>query len=228
VKRTFEKPEAQPAVFSFTFGIPNPDALARVRKRGIAIIGTATTAKEGRRLDETGVTAIVAQGAEAGGHRGTFAGAFDASMIPTLTLVKSLRNEVSVPVIASGGLMDGRDIVETFAHGAAAAQLGTAFLTSAESGISESYKRALLDAGTDSTVITRAFSGRHARGLANKFTRQFEHEESAILPFPLQSTLTRPCVTLRPNKATPNFNPGDLNGSTQHQAQIPAFIENKS
>jgi nitronate monooxygenase len=111
------------------------------------------------------VTAIVAQGAEVGGHRGTFAGAFDTSMIPTLALVKSLRSEVSVPVIASGGLMDGRDIAEAFAHGAAAAQLGTAFLTSTESGISESYKRALLDSRTDSTVITRAFSGRRARGL---------------------------------------------------------------
>jgi nitronate monooxygenase len=184
--------EARPAVFSFTFGIPDPDALARIRKRGIALVGTATTAKEGRRLDESGVTAIVAQGAEAGGHRGTFAGSFETSMVPTFTLVESLRNEVSVPVIASGGLMDGRDIARSLAHGAVAAQLGTAFLTSTESGISESYKSALLDSRKDSTVITRAFSGRPARALTNTFVARCTGKEEIILPFPLQNALTRP------------------------------------
>ena len=183
---------ARPAVFSFTFGIPDPDALARLRRRGIRIVGTATTAKEGRRLDESGVTAIVAQGAEAGGHRGTFVDSFESSMIPTLALVQSICNETATPVIASGGLMDGREIAKAFASGAVAAQLGTAFLTTAESGISESYKRALLDLRTDTTTITRAFSGRPARGLANKFTARLAANEEIILPFPLQNTLTRP------------------------------------
>jgi nitronate monooxygenase len=184
--------QARPAVFSFTFGIPDPDALARIRERGIAILGTATTAKEGRRLDESGVTAIVAQGAEAGGHRGTFVGPFETSMLPTLELVRSLRNEVSVPVIASGGLMDGRDIAASLASGAVAAQLGTAFLTCAESGVSESYKRAILAARADTTLITRAFSGRPARALPNTFTAQLKQRPEIILPFPLQNTLTRP------------------------------------
>ena len=184
--------DARPAIFSFTFGVLAPDALARLRKRGIAIIGTATTAKEGRRLDESGVTAIVAQGAEAGGHRGTFVGAFETSLVPTLQLVPALRNEVSVPVIASGGLMDGRDIADSFARGAVAAQLGTAFLTCHESGISDSYKRALLAARSDTTIITRAFSGRPARSLANAFTERLRKNEGIILPFPLQNALTRP------------------------------------
>lgn len=184
--------DARPAVFSFTFGVPDPDALTRLRKRGIGIVGTATTAKEARRLDESGVTAIVAQGAEAGGHRGTFVGSFESSMIPTLTLVQSICSEVATPVIASGGIMDGRDVAEALACGAAAAQLGTAFLTTTESGISESYKRALLDSRSDTTVVTRAFSGRPARGLANQFTARLAANEEIILPFPLQNTLTRP------------------------------------
>jgi len=109
---------------------------------------------------ESGVTAIVAQGAEAGGHPGTFAGPFETSMVPTSKLVQSLCNEVSVPVIAFGGLMNGRDIAASLASGAIAAQHGTAFLTCAESGISESYKRAILAARADTTIVTRAFSGR--------------------------------------------------------------------
>jgi nitronate monooxygenase len=184
--------EARPAVFSFTFGIPDPQALARLRKRGIAIVGTATTAKEARRLDESGVTAIVAQGAEAGGHRGTFLASFETSLIPTLALVESICNEVATPVIASGGLMDGHDIAEALTCGAAAAQLGTAFLTTTESGISDSYRRALLASRTDTTIVSRAFSGRPARGLTNMFAARLAGEEEIILPFPLQSVLTRP------------------------------------
>ena len=184
--------EARPGVFSFTFGVPDADAMARIKARGIATVGTATTAEEGRKLQESGVTAIAAQGAEAGGHRGTFAGSFETSMVPTMELVRALREVVSVPIFASGGLMDGRDIANFLAHGADAAQLGTAFLTCSESGASESYKRAMLAARADTTVITRAFSGRPARGLANTFTTQLTGKEGIILPFPLQNALTRP------------------------------------
>jgi nitronate monooxygenase len=184
--------EARPAVFSFTFGIPDADAMARIKARGILTVGTATTADEGRRLQESGVTAIAAQGAEAGGHRGTFAGAFESSMVPTMALVQGLCAAVSVPVIASGGLMDGRDIANFLARGADAAQLGTAFLTCPEAGTSDSYKRAMLAARADTTVITRAFSGRPARGLANAFTARLTGKERIILPFPLQNALTRP------------------------------------
>jgi nitronate monooxygenase len=184
--------DARPAVFSFTFGLPDADAMARLKARGIATVGTAATVEEGRSLEESGVTAIAAQGAEAGGHRGTFAGAFETSMIPTMVLVQGLCAAVSVPVIASGGLMDGRDIANFLARGADAAQLGTAFLTCPEAGTSDSYKRALLAARADTTVITRAFSGRPARGLANTFTARLTGKEEIILPFPLQNALTRP------------------------------------
>jgi nitronate monooxygenase len=124
--------EARPTVFSFTLGIPEPHAMARLKATGIAIFGTATTVEEGKFLQASGVTAIVAQGAEAGSHRGTFAGPFESAMVPTLELVQSLRAAVSTPIIASGGLMDGRDIAEALARGASAAQLGTAFLTCPE------------------------------------------------------------------------------------------------
>ena len=184
--------QAQPAIFSFTFGIPDADALARLKARGIAIVGTATTAEEGRRLEASGVTAIAAQGSEAGGHRGSFAGPFEASMIPTLELVRTLGAAVSTPLLASGGLMDGRDIAVSLASGAVAAQLGTAFLTCPEAGTPKSYQDAMLAARTDTTVITRAFSGRPARGLFNTFIARLGGREEIILPFPMQNALTRP------------------------------------
>jgi nitronate monooxygenase len=184
--------EARPAVFSFTLGIPEPGAIARLKAAGIAIFGTATTLEEGKMLAASGVTAIVAQGAEAGSHRGTFAGPFESAMVPTLELVRSLRAAVSTPIIASGGLMDGRDIAQALARGASAAQLGTAFLTCPEAGTPEAYRRTILAARTDTTVITRAFSGRPARGLLNAFISRLEGKEKIILPFPLQNALTRP------------------------------------
>lgn len=178
--------ELRPHVFSFTFG--NPDT-KRIRDAGIIVIGTATTAEEARLLAPN-VDAVVAQGAEAGAHRGTFAGSFEQSMVPALDLVAQIRQTVDIPVIASGGLMDGRDIAAALDRGAIAAQLGTAFLPCPESGASNTYKQAILGARSDTTVITRAFSGRHARGLHNQFIDMVP--ESAILPFPMQNALTRP------------------------------------
>jgi nitronate monooxygenase len=187
--------EVRPAVFSFTLGIPEPPAIARLKAAQIAIFGTATTVQEGKMLEASGVTAIVAQGAEAGSHRGTFAGPFESAMVPTLELVQTLRAAVSTPIIASGGLMDGRDIVQALARGASAAQLGTAFLTCPEADTPEAYRRAILATRTDTTVITRAFSGRPARALLNTFISELEGKEKIILPFPLQNALTRPMRT---------------------------------
>ena len=183
--------EARPEIFSFTFGIPSADALKRLNERGIPAMGTATTVEEARLLEKAGVAAIVAQGAEAGAHRGTFLGSFESSMIPTLDLVRAILPAVEVPVIASGGLMDGRDIARAFALGASAVQLGTAFLPCPEAGTPEAYRRAILSARTDATVITRAFSGRPARGLRNTFIDKLQGKENSILPYPLQNILTR-------------------------------------
>jgi nitronate monooxygenase len=197
--------EARPAVFSFTFGIPGVDALARLKSRGIAILGTATTVAEARLLAESGVDAIVAQGAEAGAHRGTFAGPFEAAMVPTRDLVREIRTAVDEPIIAAGGLMDGRDIADAIGQGASAAQLGTAFLVCPESGAAAAHKRAILEATKDTTVITRAFSGRPARGIANTFIARLEGKENCILPYPLQNALTRAMRTAAAQRGDAGF-----------------------
>lgn len=187
--------DARPPIFSFTFGIPNREDIARLKSRGILILGTATTLAESRCLEDAGVDAVVAQGAEAGAHRGTFLDSFESSMVPTLDLVQATVGAVSLPVIATGGLMDRSDVLAALNAGASAASLGTAFLASPESGASAAYKRTILAAKEDTTVVTRAFSGRPARGLPNAFIASADAQPEHILPYPLQNSLTRPMRT---------------------------------
>jgi nitronate monooxygenase len=183
--------------FSFTFGLLPAEAMQSLKRKGIFVMGTATTVNEAIELEKTGVDAVVAQGSEAGGHRGTFSGDFSASMIGTISLVPQIVDAIQIPVIASGGIMDGRGIAAALALGASAVQLGTAFLTCKESGIPEAYREAILGAKEDQTRITRAFSGRPARGIVNRFMTEVESNDDgeAILPFPLQNALTRPLRT---------------------------------
>ena len=196
---------ARPPVMSFTFGFPDRVAMNRIKAHGIKVIGTATTAVEARFVEQAGADAVVAQGSEAGAHRGTFLGSFESAMVPTIALVEQIRREVSIPVISSGGMMDGRDIAESIKHGAVAAQLGTAFLACDESGVSDSYKEALLTVGQDRTMITRAFSGRPARGIANAFTEKLVGREEIILPYPLQNVLTRPMRKAAAREGEPGY-----------------------
>jgi nitronate monooxygenase len=161
--------------------------------------------EEAHRLAQAGVDAIVAQGAEAGAHRGGFAAPFEVSMIPVATLVRDICASVALPVIASGGIMDGRDVAAAMKLGAAAVQLGTAFLPCPESGAPAVYKRALLEAKTDTTVITRAFSGRPARGITNTFIAMVAGSEHAILPFRQQNDLTRPMRNAAGQQGVPDF-----------------------
>lgn len=180
------------SVFGFTFGVLPEAAVSAVKARGMFLIGTATTVAEALELEKSGVDAIVAQGAEAGGHRGSFAAEFEAAMVGTLSLVPQVVDAVRVPVIASGGIMDGRGIAAALALGAQAVQMGTAFLTCDEAGIPKAYKDAIVKAREDETRLTRAFSGRPARGIVNRFMTEFDRHPEAILPFPLQNALTRP------------------------------------
>ncbi len=196
--------DARPPIFSFTFGIPDRDSMSRLKSRGIAILGTATTVDEARALEAAGVDAIVAQGAEAGAHRGTFLDSFESSLVPTLDLVRASAATVKLPVIATGGLMDGRDIVAALNSGAAAAQLGTAFLVSPESGASAVHKRAILSATDDATAVTRAFSGRPARGIRNAFMASVDGRDG-ILPYPFQNALTRPMRTAAAQQGLPDY-----------------------
>ena len=197
--------EERPPVFSFTFGIPSPAQIAALKKRDIFVIGTATTLEEARLLAEAGVDAIAAQGAEAGAHRGTFAAPFEDSMVPLAQLLCDIRAAVTLPVIASGGIMDARDVAASLKDGAAAVQLGTAFLPCPESGAPSAYKQALLAAKKDTTVITRAFSGRPARGLSNRFIAMVAGKEHAILPFRQQNDLTRPMRNAAALKGVADF-----------------------
>jgi nitronate monooxygenase len=169
------------------------------------LAGTATTVDEAVALERAGVDVVVAQGSEAGGHRGTFDDAkADSSLVGTLALVPQIVDAVRVPVVASGGIMDGRGIAAALALGAGAAQLGTAFLTCDEAGVPDAYKQAILDAHEDETRVTRAFSGRAARGIVNGFMREID-AAGDVLPFPLQNALTRPLRTAAATQGRAEF-----------------------
>ncbi len=182
--------EARPAVASFTFGILKPKQARALSAAGIRFIGTATTVAEAKAWEEAGAQAVCAQGVEAGGHRGGFLGDFEASMIGTLALVPQVADAVAVPVIAAGGIMDGRGIAAVLALGASAAQLGTAFLGCPEAGVAEPWRQALREAGDESTVMTRAFSGRPARSIRNAFVERLRRHEKGLPAYPVQNALT--------------------------------------
>lgn len=177
---------AKPPIFSFTFGVPTREQIAAVRARGIAIIGTATTTDEVKALDDAEVDAICVQGSEAGGHRGTFLGRFEDALVGTLPLLQQALAVTKRPVIAAGGLMTGAAIRGVLSIGATAAQLGTAFLCCDEAGTSAPHREALATA--TATTVTRAFSGRPARGIVNRMTEAFARGGAA--PFPQQQRLT--------------------------------------
>lgn len=181
----------RPAVFSFTFGVPDQKFLQKCRTCGILTFGTATTLDEGLALQAAGVDAVVAQGAEAGAQRGTFFADKEDPFIGLAALVPMLASRLKIPVIAAGGIMNGQGIAAALALGAAAAQLGTAFLACEESGISMPYRKALLDPQRRATRLTRAFTGRWARGLENRFIVEMAKRENTILPSPAQNVLTQ-------------------------------------
>ena len=192
------------SAFSYTFGLMPDEVVAAARARGMTILGTASTVEEARALEASGVDAIVAQGSEAGGHRATFLGEAETSAVGTMALVPQVVDAVSVPVVASGGIMDGRGIAAALALGAQAVQMGTAFLTTEEAGIPPVYKVALAAAREDETRLTRAFSGRAARGIVNRFMREVD-AAGDILPFPLQNALTRPMRTAAAQQGKPEY-----------------------
>jgi nitronate monooxygenase len=181
--------ECAPAVASFHFGVPPRARIDALRRAGTRVLGTATNLAEARAWAEAGADAIVAQGIEAGGHRGTFVGDVEGGSIGTLALVPRLVDATGLPVIAAGGIMDGRGIAAAFALGAV--QMGTAFLACDESGAHPLWKAALGEtAETRGTRLTRVFSGRWARGLVNGFMDAHRGDEGAVPPYPLQNALT--------------------------------------
>jgi len=178
----------KPAVLTFHFGLPKPEILERAHLLGIAVGVSATCLTEGQAIEAAGADFVIAQGIEAGGHRGTFEPDILDEDLTTLALVAQLSAALSIPVVAAGGLMTGGDIARAMAAGAAAAQLGTAFLVCDESGATPAHKHFLLTKPTRGTTFTHAFSGRRAQGLRNEFIDAMHGQPH--LPFPLQNTLT--------------------------------------
>ncbi|KIY98566.1 nitronate monooxygenase [Monoraphidium neglectum] len=182
--------EQRVPLISFHFGLPRPATLDLIRGAGLLTVACATTVKEARAAEAAGVDFVVVQGAEAGGHRGTFYGEDPRSgLIGTLPLLAAVRAAVSVPVIAAGGIMDGAGVAAVLAGGAAGAWLGTAFLAAAEADVAAWQREAMLgqaptadgsDDSVDNTVVTRAFTGKGARGLANDLTHELAEVEGTL------------------------------------------------
>jgi nitronate monooxygenase len=179
--------EVRPAVFSFVYGVPSPGVVSRCREHGIVTLGTATTPAEAQALEHAGVDMVVASGFEAGGHRVSFLRPAEESLTGTLSLVPQVADAVRVPVIAAGGIADGRGIAAALMLGAQGVQIGTAFLACDESAASAAHRARLLAAEPTQTALTRAFTGRLARGLRNRFMEEMAAHADRIAPYPLQA-----------------------------------------
>ncbi|ETI68967.1 NAD(P)H-dependent flavin oxidoreductase [Neobacillus vireti] len=184
--------EEKVTVLSTAFGVLPPDKMAAAKKQGVTVTTMITTVREAQLAENEGADIIIAQGSDAGGHRGTFEIEKDThgAAIGTFSLVPQVVDAVSVPVVAAGGIMDSRGIVAALALGAQAVQMGTAFLTTIESGAHPVYKQALIKSTEESTVITKVFSGRPARGIKNAFIEAYQDAKIPPADFPTQNTLT--------------------------------------
>ncbi|NML33371.1 NAD(P)H-dependent flavin oxidoreductase [Paraburkholderia antibiotica] len=183
--------ELRVPVAGFTFGLLSAEDVERLHANGTYVVGTATHVAEGIAWRDAGADAIAAQGAEAGAHRGTFIGAFEDALVGTLALVPQLVDATGLPVLAAGGIMDGRGIVAALALGAQAAVMGTAFLTCRESAIPEVWKTRVREMADTSTTVTRAITGRHARGIRNPLMQRLSETPARIAPYPVQNALTQ-------------------------------------
>jgi nitronate monooxygenase len=182
--------KTRPAILSFHFGLPPEGVIEKAHALGIAVGISATGLTEALAIESVNADFIVAQGIEAGGHRGQFDVQSKDEALSTLALTAQLAKHCRIPIVAAGGIMNGAHIKNALAKGAQAVQMGTAFLCCDESGTPPSYRHYLLHKQDRPTTLTKAFSGRLARGLENTFTRTMQ--EQTTLPFPLQNTLTGP------------------------------------
>ena len=195
---------SRPGVVSFHFGLPEQRFVDALKSVGATVLGSATTPAEARDLVARGADAIIAQGWEAGGHQGHYLADRPAGM-GTMALVPQVVDAVAVPVVAAGGIADGRGIAAALALGAAGVQIGTAFLTTAETGVAPPHVEALLAADGAATAMTRAFSGRPARGIVNRYMRELGPHEDGLPDFPLMNTLTGPLRKASAAAGSPDF-----------------------
>ncbi|WP_299087255.1 nitronate monooxygenase [uncultured Metabacillus sp.] len=194
-------------IISTAFGLLSEEKMEQVKRKGIKVVSMVTTVREAIMAEETGADVIVAQGSDAGGHRSTFDihEHPNGANIGTFSLIPQVVDHVRVPVVAAGGIMDGRGMLAAFVLGAQGIQMGTQFLTSKESGIHHIYKQALSSSTEESTVLTKSFSGRPARGIQNEFITEFEKTGVPPLPFPSQNTLTADIRKAAAAQNNPNY-----------------------
>ena len=213
--------ELRPNVVSFHFGLPENTLLARVKATGAKILSTATTVQEAQWLESKGCDAIIAQGFEAGGHRGMFLTGDISTQIGTLSLVPQVVDSVKVPVIAAGGIADVRGIAAAFALGAAGVQMGTAYLLSPEARISPLYRQGLRSNGNQ-TVLTNVFTGRPARAIAIRMVREIGPISDLVPDFPLAGGFSAPLRVTSEAKGSTDFTPMWSGQSGRLARELPA------
>ena len=184
--------EVRPEVVSFHFGLPTPNLVERIKRQGIRILSSATTVREAKWLASRGCDAIIAQGIEAGGHRGMFLETNIETQLGLFALLPQVKDAVSVPIIATGGIADARGVVAALTLGASGVQLGTAYLFCPEAKVSPLYRRALEEAADKGTALTNLFSGRPARGILNRYLEEAGPMSEAAPDFPYAATLVAP------------------------------------
>lgn len=193
-----------PNVISFHFGLPEQKYIEAFKQKGTKILCSATTVAEAKDLEARGVDAIIAQGWEAGGHHGFYLQDHTAA-IGTMALVPQLVDSVNIPIIAAGGIADGRGIAAAMALGASGVQIGTAFLTCEESSVPEVHQKSLMSSDGSNTRLTRVFSGRPARGIKNRYSEELQTVEDELPDFPLMNTLTGPLRKKSADTDCPDF-----------------------
>jgi nitronate monooxygenase len=214
--------EFEPAVISFHFGLPSIELIARVRTWGAKIISSATTVEEARWLEAHGVDAIIAQGVEAGGHRGMFLTDDLNSQISTLELLVQIIKVVKLPVIASGGIADAQGVAKVMSLGAAGVQIGTAYLLCPEATTSKVHRAALKSDAASNTVITNLFTGRPARGIVNRFIKECGAINDVAPAFPLATSVIAPLRTKAEGNGSGDFSPLWAGQSTSQCKELPA------
>jgi nitronate monooxygenase len=197
----------KPEIVSFHFGLPAPYLLARVKAAGVKVFSSATTVEEARWLDARGVDAVIAQGREAGGHRGMFLSNDPDAQPGLFALLPQVVDAVRVPVIAAGGIGDGRGVAAAFALGASAAQIGTAYLRTPQAKTSPVHRAALAEARDDATRLTNLFSGRPARGLMNRLMREVGPTSEHAPAFPLAAAAVAPLRAAAEKQGRGDFSP---------------------
>ncbi|MFD0824154.1 NAD(P)H-dependent flavin oxidoreductase [Neobacillus sp. M.A.Huq-85] len=197
--------EEQVPVCSFTFGLPSQEIIDHLKKNSIIVIGTATTVQEAILNEKAGMDMVVLQGSEAGGHRGTFENNAEQGLIGLMSLIPQAADQINIPIIAAGGIMDARGAIAAKCLGALAVQMGTAFLVCEESGASQVHKETIIKASEDQVVLTKAFSGKMARGVNNRFIETIKEMEPKLPPYPIQNELTKGIRKASSTSRNPDF-----------------------